>query len=158
MDAVWTPRNGNIVYTAKNKRVVVMSKTGKIITTHPLFKKPQSLSTSNNTTIYLADFDAGIYQSIDDGVNWSFVFKSPNEWYYLQAIKLNSVQNYAFCTLEIKLSNKFSSFRLRLCSFDRESSSSKDSETNLRISSTNGKPINLLLSKLSCSGTLVFFQ
>ena len=156
-DAAWTPRDGNIVYSAKNKRVVVMSKSGEIIATHPQFTKPQYLSTSNDNTIYLADFNAGIYQSIDDGINWSLVFESSSGWLYLHAIKVTNVQGYNFCTLETKyLDSPF--LQLRLYSVDKTSSSSNVSWANIDIISADGKLIDLSFSKLSYGGHAIFLN
>ena len=66
MDASWTPK-GYIVYSAfDNHKVEVMMETGNIIASNQM-SSSQYLSVSNDGAICLADEDAGLYQSIDDG-------------------------------------------------------------------------------------------
>ena len=79
-DATWTPR-GSIVYTSRSKNVVVMSESGKVITTHTQMTEPRFLSVLYDNTIYLANWKTGVYQSTDDSVKWSLVFKSTDEWH-----------------------------------------------------------------------------
>ena len=88
-DAKWTP-SGNIVYTTlKSKRVVVMLESGEVI--HQMrMMNPQHLSVSDDDVIYLADQDAGIYQSNDDGASWTRVFKSSDDWKCTQVIKVST--------------------------------------------------------------------
>ena len=98
-EARWTPR-GNIVYTTyRNNKVVVMSESGKVITTHKM-TSPQCLSVSNDDIIYLTDSETGVYQSTDDGVSWSLVFKPIEGWHCLQVIKVTTDRSDDFWTLE----------------------------------------------------------
>ena len=63
---------GNIVYSKWNdNKVVVMSQSGKVITTNAQKINPRNLSMSNDGIIYLTDDKTGVYQSKDDGVSWS---------------------------------------------------------------------------------------
>jgi hypothetical protein len=89
---VWTPR-GNIVYTADNSNnVVVMTQRGDVIAqTKTLF--PIRLSISTDDVIYLADYRTGVYQSTDDGVTWSHVFKVADGWQCVQVIRVSSDSN-----------------------------------------------------------------
>jgi hypothetical protein len=91
-DAVWTPR-GHIVYTAANyNNVVVMTQRGDVIAqTKTLF--PACLSVSTDDVIYLADYRTGVYQSTDDGVTWSHVFKVADGWQCVHVIKVSSDSN-----------------------------------------------------------------
>ena len=99
-DATWTPR-GNIVYTTcPSNKVVVMSESGKVITTHTQMTLPQYLSVSSDNIIYLADSETGVYQSTDDGISWSLVFKSTDEWHCWQVIKVTTNHCDDFWTLE----------------------------------------------------------
>ena len=75
-DATWTPR-GNIIYTTCDSyEMVVMSESGKIITTHTEMTSPGYLSVSDDHIIYLTDYLTDVYQSTDDGISWSLVFKA----------------------------------------------------------------------------------
>ena len=101
-DAIWTPR-GNILYTTYNSnRVKLISETGDVISTQDdeLMQQPLCLSVSKGI-IYLADWDIGAFQSIDDGVSWSLVFRSPNEWRCWQVVKVNTAHNDDFWTLSV---------------------------------------------------------
>ena len=98
-NAKWTPR-GNIVYTTDNsKKVVVMSESGKIITKHQM-EEPRRFSISNEDIIYLADFKTGVYQSTDDGVSWSLVFKSADGRHCTEVIKVTTYHSDDFWTME----------------------------------------------------------
>ena len=97
-DATWTPR-GNIVYTTlDSNKVVVMSESGKVITTHKKMTSPQRLSVSNDDIIYLADWETGVFQSTDDGDSWSLVFKLTDEWHCRQVIKVTTDHSDDFWT------------------------------------------------------------
>ena len=88
-DAKWTPF-GNIVYTTlRSKRVVVMSESGEVIHLMQMMN-PQHLSVSDDNVIYLADQDAGIFQSNDDGATWTSVFKPSDDWKCTQVIKVGT--------------------------------------------------------------------
>ena len=77
-DATWTP-HGSIVYTTKNNKLVVISASGEVSTPQTQIKCPQKLHVSSDGIIYLTDTDwtigLNVYQSTDDGVSWSLVFK-----------------------------------------------------------------------------------
>ena len=64
-DATWTPR-GNIVYTTcyPSNKVVVMSESGKVITTHTQMTSPLRLSVSNDNIIYLANSNTGVGETV----------------------------------------------------------------------------------------------
>ena len=103
-DATWTPK-GYIVYTTFNtKKVVVIStESGSAIATHTHITDPRLLSMSDDKKIYLADYDTGVYESTDDGVNWNFVFESRDDWHCWQVIKVrNGDSSDDFWTLEKK--------------------------------------------------------
>ena len=94
-DITWTPM-GNIVYTTYSNEVGVISSAGKVIAKHTQFKTPRYLRVSYEDIIYLADYEAGVYQSINDGVSWNFVFNSTDGWHCLQAIKKRVRFNESF--------------------------------------------------------------
>ena len=99
-DATWTI-SGNIVYTTTYSHiVVVMSESGRVITTHTHLTKPFYFSVSNDGIIYLADWERGVYQSTNDGLSWSLVFNSTNGWHCWQAIRVTIDQSDNFWTLQ----------------------------------------------------------
>ena len=153
-DATWTPR-GNIVYTTwYSNEVVVMSESGKVITTHTQMTKPQHLSVSSDDIIYLADYETGVYQSTDDGVSWSLVFKSTDGWHCWQVIKVTTDHSDDFWTLE-KSDNY--SYHLGVYSVDRRRSDGNVTWRDINVPTTDGKHINLSWSSLSNDGNLNFF-
>ena len=151
-DATWTPR-GNIVYTTFSNTVVVMSESGKVITTHIQMISPQCLSVSNDDIIYLADYMTGVYQSTDDGVSWSLVFKSTDGWHCRQVIKVTNDHSDDFWTLEY---NK--NWQLRVYSVERRRSDGNVTWRDINVPTTHGKHINLSkYSSLSYDGNMNIF-
>ncbi len=97
-----------------------MSESGKVIATHTHVVKPRHLSVSDDDIIYFADMETGVYQSTDDGVSWTLVFK-PIGRQILQVIKVKTVDSDNFlsiaCLREL--------CRLRAFFMDRRSSDVK---------------------------------
>ena len=154
-DATWTPR-GNIVYTTNcSNKVVVMSESGKVIATHTQMTEPLRLSVFNDDIIYLADSKTGVYQSTDDGVSWSLVFKSTDGWHCYQVIKVTTDHSDDFWTLEYNSDNN--SYHLRVYSVDRRRSDGNVTWRNINVPTTDGKHINLSYSKLSYDGNMNIF-
>ena len=154
LDATWTPR-GNIVHTTfESNRVVVMSESGKVITTHTQMTEPQWLSVSNDDIIYLADSQTGVYQSTDDGVSWSLVFKSTDGWHCEQVIKVTNDHSDDFWTLEYSDNN---SYHLRVYSVDRRRSDGNVTWRDINVPITDGKHINLSYSRLSYDSKVNIF-
>ena len=138
-DAKWTPR-GNIVYTTYySNKVVVMSESGKVITTHTQMTSPGLLSVSSDDIIYLAGYKTGVYQSTDDGVSWSLVFKSADEWHCWQVIKVTTDHSDDFWTLEY--SGNYP--HLGVYSVDRRRSDGKVTWRNINVPTTDGEHISL---------------
>ena len=99
-DAIWTS-NGSIVLTKFNyNTVVVISDSGKVITTHTQISNPGYFSASDDGIIYLADIMEGVYQSTDNGMSWGLVFKSANGWHCLLVIKVTKDYFDDFWALE----------------------------------------------------------
>ena len=151
-NATWTPR-GNIVYTTYSNKVVVISESGKLITTHTQMTSPKYLSTSNNDIIYLADFKKGVCQSTDDCVSWSLVFKSTDGWHCWQEIKVTTDHSDDFWTLEQSDNN----WHLRVYSVNRKRSDGNMTWRDINVPTTNGKHINLSNSTLSYDGNMNIF-
>ena len=137
-DAMWTP-HGSIVYTTMFKHdVVAMSESGKVIATYTQMTFPQLLSVSNDNIIYLADYRYTVYQSTDDGVSWSVVFKSTERWEYKQVIKVTTDHSDDFWTLSLG-----NSYHLRVYSLDRRRLNGKVTWKNVNVSTTDGEYIRL---------------
>ena len=155
LDATWTPR-GNIVYTTYlSNKVVVMSESGKVITTHTQMTDPRYLSVSNDDIIYLADSKTGVYQSTDDGVSWSLVFKSTDGRHCWQVIKVTTDHSDEFWTLEYNSDNYNN--HLRVYSVDRRRSDDNVTWRDINVPTTDGKDIDLSFSRLSCDGNVNIF-
>ena len=152
-DATWTPR-GNIVYRIRySNKVVVMSESGKVITTHTQMKRPQFLSVSSDDIINLADWETGVYQSTDDGVSWSLVFKSTDGWHCKQVIKVTTDRSDDFWTLERRDDN----YHLRVYSVDSRHSDGNVTWRDINVPTTDGNHINLSYSSLSYDGNMNIF-
>ena len=155
LDATWTPR-GNIMYTTyDSNKVVVISESGKIITTHTLMKSPRCLSVSSDNIIYLTDYQTGVYQSTDDGVSWSLVFKSTDRWNCWQVIKVTTDHSDDFWTLE---QNDNKNYHLGVHSVDRKRFDGNVTWRDINVTTTDGKHIDLsLYSSLSYDGNMNIF-
>ena len=151
-DATWTPRR-NIVYTSWHKKVVVISKAGKVINKYTQMADPRCLSVSNDGIIYVADYKTGVYQSIDEGVSWSLVFKSTDGSLCEQVIKVTTDRSDDFWTLE----TKNNSCHLRVYSMDKRHADSNVKWRNIDVSTTDGKPVDLSACKLSHDGNTNIF-
>ena len=153
-DATWAPR-GNIVYTTRySNKVVVMSESGKIITTHTQMTSPLYLSVSSDKIIYLADWETGVYQSTDDGVSWSLVFKPTDGWHCRQVIKVTTDHSDDFWTLEYSDNNNN---HLRVYSVDRRRFDDNVTWRDIDVPTTDGKHIHLSNSRLSYDGNMNIF-
>ena len=151
-DVTWSPR-GNIVYTTyKTKKVVVMSEFGKVIQ-YKLMTKPKCLSVSTDDIIYLADQEAGVYQSTDDGISWCLILNATHNWHCWQAIKVttDSEHKHDFWTLDVD--NK----RLRLYSVGKSYRSGNVTWKDINLLSTDGKAIQLVDANLSYDGNSNIF-
>ena len=156
-DATWTPR-GNIVYTIwHSNKVVVMSESGKVITTHTHMTLPRYLSVSSDDIIYLADSQTGVYQSTDDGVSWSLVFKSTDGWHCDQVIKVTTDHSDDFWTLEQSGEYPNINNHLRVYSVDRRRSDGNVTWRDINVPTTDGKHIDLSYSSLSYDGNMNIF-
>ena len=117
-----------------------MSESGKVITTHTRMTSPQRLSVSSDDIIYLADSKTGVYQSTDDGVSWSLIFKSTDGWHCWQVIKVTTDHSDDFWTLERSDNNNW---HLRVYSMDRRRSDGNVTWRDINVPTTDGKYIDL---------------
>ena len=156
-DASWTPR-GNIVYTTWNHEVVVMSESGKVIAIPTYAINPRYISVSNDNTIYLADWETGVYQSTDDGVKWSLVLKSTDGWNCCQVIKVITDYGDDFWMLEWKGINERNIYRLSVCRVDNKSGSDgNEMRRDINVPTTDDKHIDLHYAKLLYDGNMNIF-
>ena len=147
LDAAWTPR-GNIIYTmTPSKNVKVVSEFGTIINTFQT-KDPQYLSVSSDGIIYLADGEAGVHQSTDDGLSWSFIFKLKKRWLCLQAIKMTNSNDYWTLVRYQSEGNR----RLHVYSVNRTGVDAPIPFRNIKIPKTNGEENTLRQSTLAYDG------
>ena len=158
-DATWT-KHGNIVYTTyygRPNKIVVMSASGKVITinTSNQMSQQQFLSKSSDGTFYLADKEAGIYQSIDDGFSWSFVFKATSAWKCLHVIKVTGDDGDDFWALEKDIiTNKD---RLRVYNMDLKRTGGNLSWIDISTTTEANERIDLSTSSLSYDGNKSIF-
>ena len=139
-DATWTPY-GNIVYTTYNsKKVVLISDSGDIITTHFNLTAPNRLSVSNDCVLYLADWKAGVYQSTDGGLSWSLVFKSKDGRNCLQVINVKHNNNDDFWTVE---QDNLYDYHLRVYSVNKTLHGANVTWKDINVVTTSGKHIKL---------------
>ena len=154
-DAVWT-FDGNIVLTTwVSNKVVLMSESGKVITTNTQMTRPLYLSVSNDYIIYIADLRTGVYQSTDNGVSWGLIFKSTDEWWCVQVIDvtINNVKD-----LWILEGNNFTNeHRLSVYSVSGKHTNGNEARRNINVPKINGKLIELSRSVLSYDGNMNIF-
>ena len=161
-DATWTPR-GKILYSTDNceiryirKRckqnyVVLMSEAGEIIKRSQRVR-PQRFSVSIDNVIYLADYETGVHQSTDDGMNWIFLFKSPDGLPFGQAVKVITENTDFFWTLENDKYNYIRVYNMSLGRFVGDQSW----KSNI-ISITQTKSVILQLSSFLEDGKMNIF-
>ena len=153
-DATWTPRGNIVCTTGYSNKVVVMSESGKVITTHKKMTSPRYLGVSSDNIIYLADYTTGVYQSTDDGVSWSHVFKSTDGWHCWRVIKVTTDHSDDFWTQEYSDND---SYHLRVYSVDRRRSDDSVTWRDITVITTDGEHINLPYSSLSYDGNMNIF-
>ena len=156
-DATWTPR-GNIVYTCTtekylNNKVVIMSESGNFNTTLTLNADLQTLSVSNDNTIYLTDQDNGVLQSIDDGVSWRPVFQPVDGYRCMKVLKATINQTDHFWSLGF---TKDENFQIRVYSVDRRRFNSNMTWSDINTTTGGGK-ISLPNISLSYDGNMNIF-
>ena len=146
--ATWTPR-GNIVYaTQPSEKVVTISAYGKVITSNKI-AQPLALSVSKDNFTYLVTLQKGIYQSADDGLSWSFLFKLNEKWLCIQFIKVINKYTDDFWMLETRENNKFKLNHFSVYSVIKKYSVSFKQCRNININTTLGRHANFIQSRLS---------
>ena len=95
-----------------------------------------------------------MYQSTDDGVSWSLVFKSTDGWHCYQVITMATDCSDDFWTLEKNCNNNC---HLRVCSVDRRHSNGYVTWRDINDPTTDGKELNLSCRRLSYDGNKNIF-
>ena len=160
-DATWTPR-GNIVYTTSRSGVVAISDlvdnvfTKQTKQTQDTVRKylrfPMFLSVSNDV-IFLSDHYEGVYQSTDEGISWSLVFKSPNELHFCHVIKVNTANNPDFWILQVELMHVY----IRVYSLDERHPSGNVTWRDIKVPQTDCKFTDLSRCLLSYDDSMNLF-
>ena len=150
-DAIWTP-NGNIIFSPIfGGKIVTLSKFGYVIAT-TILQAPYCFSVSNDDIIYITEFETGVYQSTDGGLQWSLVFKPTVGWHCFMTIKVIANNSADFWTLETADDRNFG--RLRVYSFNIGRLDGyvtwKDIDT-VNITS-NGEYVDIIATSLSYDG------
>ncbi len=114
--AEWTP-SGHIVYTTMHERLIVTTVSGDIIARNPM-QHPQCVSVTRNL-IYVADRYNGVYQSVNDGVNWTHVTKPADGWFSWQAIKVLTDSHSKTYDLWVTEYNNSGYWHLRVYTLER---------------------------------------
>lgn len=94
-DVHWS-KDGHVIYTSLSRRTATKAalvnvneeRISEVITSNP--RNISSSSSCSSDVLYLADWADGIFQSRDDGMTWSHVFKPINGVQCLQVVKLNA--------------------------------------------------------------------
>ena len=94
----WTP-HGNIIYITYPGYLVVISKSGDLVTTNNLLANPSRLSVSEEKVIYLA-CGSDVYQSSDDGITWKKVFRLSDLWSCYQLIVVKTEHGNDFLVMQ----------------------------------------------------------
>ena len=141
-DATWTPC-GNIVYTTWNSNnVVTITESAKVFAIYTPMKSPDLLSVSNDNIIYLADrWERAVYQSKDNGISWSVVFKSNDKQHCRQVIKVTTDHRDDFWTLGY--SSNYNNHHILVYSADKSRVNDNVTWKNVNVSTIDGKHIDL---------------
>ncbi len=123
-DAAWT-KDGDIAYTnITTSEVIIMSDVGETKYNFKMYD-PQHLSLFSDGTIYLSNGKLGIMSSADNGHSWTALFRSQDNWQFVQAIRVSSNDGYqVFWTLERTRYWPLSYRRLRIYKMKSQSSNS----------------------------------
>ena len=98
-EAILTP-SGDILYTCPSEiiNVVLMRRNSYLKHQHRMID-PKRFSVSIDKKIYLADGKNGVFESIDNGLSWTFVFTCTESNSCVQVIKVSANNIHKFWTL-----------------------------------------------------------
>ena len=143
-DATWTIRGKFIYSTIKIPKIVLTSESDEVIATHNQIKSKSSFTLCSDGIIYLFTIDKDLYRSIDDGVNWSQIFKLTDA-FYIDVVKVSNECSDDFWTI-VMLDNGEVDFQVRVYSVDRTRVNDTLKWKNVNITAIDCELINMLVS------------
>ena len=151
-DAKWTSRC-NIVYTTvMDKKVVVMSVSGALVSSYSqqAFAQFMYLSIASDGIIYIVGKSVGLYQSEDEGKSWSNVIKFPADMFCELVIKVFTRFSIDFWILT---GDNYFNYKLRMISMVKGCSSCNGTWRDINVASADGNNIKFdMLTSLSFDG------
>ena len=117
-------------------------------------KEPKYLTVSNDDVIFIAAFSTDVYQSTDDGLSWSLIFKSPDGLHFNQVIKVTTANNPDFWVVE---TNKHNNYYIRAYSVDGRYFDGNVTWRDISVPMIKGKYIDLSKSIRSYDGNMKIF-
>ena len=151
-DASWTPR-GKIVYiTFSTRTIVTILESGKVINHIEIVYSPLKLSVSSDGIIYLTVSETGVFQSIDDGINWSILFRSVGYWHIQQVIKVASGGLENLWSIDRNCRNSLCNHSMRIYNVERRGLIGSVKWKDVSLFTPAGKHINLAISDLTYDG------
>ena len=140
-DATWTIR-GKIIYSMYNiDTIVLTSESGEVITTHNQIEGKSSFALCSDGIIYLYTIKH-LYHSIDDGVNWSKIFKLTDA-FYKHVVKVINEYSDDFWTI-VMLEN--ADLQMRVYSVERTRVNDNVKWKNVNITVIDCEFINMEIS------------
>ena len=151
-DASWTPLGKIICIAYSPNSILTILESGKVINHIEIVNAPLKLSVSSDGIIYLTVSGTGVFQSIDDGINWSILFRSVGYWYIQQVIKVASGGLENFWSVDQNYHNSPRNDSIRIYSVVRNGLISSVKWKDVSLFTPAGKHINLAISDLTYDG------
>ena len=149
-DAIWAS-NGNIIFSPIfGGKIVTLSKFGYVIAT-TILPVPYYFSVSNDT-IYVTEYETGVYQSTDGGLQWSLVFKPTVGWHCVMTIKVIANNSDDFWALERVDDYRFSRLRVYSLNIKRLDGYVTWKDIDTVNITTNGEYVDIKATSLSYDG------
>ena len=155
-DVTWT-LTGNIVCAVESHHIVRMSLFGKISFRFKIAGILNRFSLSNDGNIYITVRELGVYQSTNDGITWTLLFQSANQWYCIESVKLTTKLSENFWITQYNKTKKDSLYdsyigkqaRLRVYSLSRSSFDSYFKWRDIQLPEKHCAHVDFSRSKMS---------
>ena len=155
-DAAWTPL-GNIVYTTISGKVVAKPNASETYQSTKM-KGRGYLSVSPDGIIYLGDSEVGVYQSTDEGLTWSLVFKVIGEWHCWRVVKVTATsQSDDFFTYEYNSDSNYYQLRIYNVARTRLPSDVTWNDVHIPTAVRPNNYLDLISSTISYDGSMNVF-